>query len=441
MNNVKESLIGRKCKGLTLESNVKTLAIKIYDEQLPQGWDATKEKIIKCDKSKYHILAIKHDKDYTRDDFFKPSIEKPHYHIIIRILSKNGVHVRTLLNMLEIKFRPEDTTLIANHGLETVGDFAKYACYLTHDTEKAIKDGKEHYDEAEIVSNLNSDEIKQVKEGYSRLSSADKKASLDDMIALDNEAKKIGHELKDFDEWYDSLPLIVRANAKMKQIKESYLRGVAQRVEENDSLTRLCVFINGGANAGKTYNTIQALKAMGLTRILTVGGGGSGKFDNLKPSTEAIVVDDDVMPNLLNMTDNKMCQAYKRNQSNPWWCGTLVIVTSNLSFEEWLEKCKIHTQKIKNGMTFKTEHCKAMHSRFYECELHEIDGYKLVCTSPSRRGSKEEQLIRKDMYLRFRNEFNKSIENYKPSDNKITYDDINDYSEINPFYDIKSLDD
>lgn len=434
-----ESLIGRKCKGLTLESNVKTLAIKIYDEQLPNGWDNTKELIQNLNPSKYQAIAIKHDKDYSKDDFFKPSSEKAHYHIIVRVMdgvniTKNGLHVRQILKDLGIVFREEDKIMAENHGLETVGNFSHYATYLTHETEKAIADGKQIYNTSELVSNLTQDEIQQIRDGYTRLSSSEKKVSIDDMIELDKQAKEKGYNLEDFDDWYDSLPLVIRANCKMKQVKETYMRGVAKRVSEDDSVTRLCIFIKGGANLGKTYNTIRALKAMGLTHILTIGGGGSGKFDNLKPSTQAMIIDDDTIPNLLNMTDNKMCQAYKRQANNPWWCGALVIVTSNLDFDEWIEKCGIKTKKYKHNQYYISDHLQAMQSRFYQCHIGEVSGInRLICDSPSTRGNSEQQLNRKKMYIQFRDEFNESIEKYLPREEEISYDDLNDYDKESPF--------
>lgn len=39
------NLIGRKGSKMTMQSNVKTLALKVYDEQIPDGWDKLKERI------------------------------------------------------------------------------------------------------------------------------------------------------------------------------------------------------------------------------------------------------------------------------------------------------------------------------------------------------------------------------------------------------------
>lgn len=91
------NLIGRKGSKMTVKSNVKTLALKVYDEQIPGGWEKLKERIKELKKAEYQCLGIKHDEDVLGDDFFEPSTEKPHYHILIRVMedaqnvSKSGI--------------------------------------------------------------------------------------------------------------------------------------------------------------------------------------------------------------------------------------------------------------------------------------------------------------------------------------------------------------
>lgn len=72
------NLIGRKGSKMTVKSNVKTLALKVYDEQIPDGWEKLKERIKELKKAEYQCLGIKHDEDVLGDDFFEPSTEKPH---------------------------------------------------------------------------------------------------------------------------------------------------------------------------------------------------------------------------------------------------------------------------------------------------------------------------------------------------------------------------
>lgn len=143
-------------------------------------------------------------------------------------------------------------------------------------------------------------------------------------------------------------------------------------------MVRLCIFISGPPNTGKTYAAEHSVPGSHLR----VGGGGTGKFDNLSPSTNAIIVDDDVCDkNLLILTDNYNCRIYKRGKDNPLWTGNYFIVTSNSTFDEWLYKCGVDSDEWD-----------AIHSRFYICEIAEKDGYSyLKCTQCSKRGTQEEQ--------------------------------------------------
>lgn len=416
-------------KTLTMRSTVKTLSIKCYDEQLALGWEHVQDLIKKIPKEN-HVIAIKHDKDYNLDNIWLPSTEKPHYHIIWRTTQKTPWHVSTVLNTLGIYYRPDiDDTLWRNHGVETIRDFGSMAMYLTHETEQAELDGKTWYPIEELVSNLTLDEIKQVREGYKRLSEQCKKVSIDELSELDELAYQMGYELKDFRLWYKSLPFTIRTNIKMRTIQESYNFGVEDRVELDGEVNRLSVFIHGGNNMGKTHAAKQALKGK---KTLKLNGGGTGKFDKLTPTTEAIIIDDYTSPNLLNMADNYMCQAYRRTSNNPYWCGRYFIVTSNLTFRQWLEKCGIETTTGEydpvTHIEKDSEHFRAMCSRFYICHIEEIDGInRLICTSPSTRGTEEQQLERMDMYIEFRDKFNQSMAEFVPPAKKLDHSKLNDY--------------
>ena len=204
-------------------------------------------------------------------------------------------------------------------------------------------------------------------------------------------------------------------SAKIKTIKESYSRGVDACVNERRAIVRLCVFIRGPKNGGKTFAAIEGLPGK---RILKVGGGGTGKFDKLRPDHDAIIIDDDICPNLLNMSDNYICYAYRRGANNPAWAGDYLIVTSNLTFDEWLKKCGIEHD----------EHVAAVRSRFYICEVHRAhEGFDcLELVRPSERGTAEEQMARLEMFRKFRAGFDASIVKYSRIDRHVDYsDDIN----------------
>lgn len=412
------------CRILPADAKVNAFAIKCYDEQMPNGWDYVKKCIIATDKKHFHVIAIRHDRDLVTDGIWATAVEKPHIHVIIRCVDrKKRIRVRTAMGQLGIVFRPGiDDELWKNHGVETIGNYSGYAVYLTHETDDAIRDGKELYDIYELVSNLTVAEILRVRDGYTRVSDGVHKVTTAELEQLDKDAYQLGYEMKNFNEWYNSQPFVIRSNAKMRTIRESYNRGVEVRIEENQELLRVCIYIQGPPNTGKTYSAKAALAGK---RVLSVGGGGTGKFDKLRPDHDAIVVDDDICPNLLNMTDNYICHAYKRNSNNPAWAGQYFVVTSNLAFSDWLENCGIRYQNSNSDVT---AHGKAMKSRFYICKLVKDNGSggisRLALLSPSTRGSVEDQLARLDLFLDFQQKFNGIIAQYNPVANHIDYSNV-----------------
>lgn len=409
----------KKTHKYTMQSSVRTLSVKCYDEQLVGGWSATSELIRAISSKEMYVIGICHDKDHNHDDIWGTALDKPHYHIIIKMLNNKQKSVGSILKLLGIAYRPgDDDNLWDNHGVETVKNFSLMTTYLTHETEKAHLDGKTVYPMSELVANLSKDEINTIRMGYSRITESVRKYSISEMAVLDEQAYALGYELGNFEAWYESQAFAIRSNVKMRTIQESYYRGVKKRMDEHTELIRLCVFIQGAPNTGKSYAAERALDGY---KTLKISGGGSGKFDNLKPYTNAIIIDDDVCPNLLNVSDNYMTSVYRRNKNNPIWTGQYLVVTSNLSFNSWLEQC---------GIT-KFEHIDAMRSRFYICELKKIDSYNILyCTSPSTRGNYEQQSERKRMYIEFKDKYNESLQQYILSTEKVDYSDINGECDI-----------
>lgn len=455
-----ENLIGKKRRGkspYTLESVMQSVALKFYPEQIT-GYDPEhesesgyiekllqelKQRVRKLNDKEIQAFMTIHDGDYDHDDYWFPSIEKPHIHIIMRFISKmpNGnikrERIGTILEMLGVTYRPDvDRILWEQHGVESIGDFVEYANYLLHWTDKAKKAGKHCYELSDLVSNLTEDKVLEILNGHKQVSEAspdeNKKVQISTMIDLDRDAYQLGYDLRDFDEWYGSLPFVVRSNQSMKTIIESYHRGATTRAEDptQNGILRLCVFIQGEPDCGKTYAAVHALDELGAS-VLRIGGGGPGKFDKLKPSHDAIVIDDDVCPNLLNMSDNYICQAYRRNRNNPFWCGQYLIVTSNLTFTDWLISCGFH-KCISQHWNSETqtmddvyEHHAALESRFYICRIQLPTG-ALICEEASKRGTYEEQLKRKEMFISFKHKYDEVSGRYKKDDRKVLYDDIPD---------------
>lgn len=420
-------------KCLAANAKVYSVAIKCYEEQMPHGWDAVKNAIRNVDSSKHIVIGICHDRDTISNGIWAVAAEKAHYHIIFKCVDRNKrVRVTNILDMLNIEFRMGvDDSLWMNRGIETVGNFTNYAVYLTHDTIDAMEDGKEQYSVNECVSNLTSNEIEAIRSSYKGFDKFVTKVTMDVLETIDKNAYNLGRSLGNFSEWYNTLSFGVRSSTKMKTIKESYDRGVFDRISEGKALTRLCIFIQGPPGIGKTYAAQAALTGK---RVLSVNGGGTGKFDNLRPDHEAIVIDDETCPNLLNMTDNYICPVYRRNRNNPIWGGDCFVVTSNLNFREWAESCGIHTRDTRNYYGADVSRCpdsetyKALLSRFYICHVEtDVNGCNvLILNRPSKRGTSVEQQLRLDMFKEFRNRFNAVIASYIPDSGTVDYDEILD---------------
>lgn len=421
-------MANKKREYLLPRSTTRTLSIKCYEEQMPKGWKEVKRKIRSRNKSKMQVLAILHDNDPDYGDFWGASSIKSHYHIIVRVIGKSPMYVSTILNELGIIFRnPEDETLWKEHGVESIANFANMAMYLTHETEQAMLDGKTIYDIKKIVSNLEPEEINQIRDGYIRVSVG--KVGNKEMAQLDAMAYELGWNLGDFGEWYGNLSFMERSNSKMRKVEESYYRGVEKRAEMDDQLVRLCVFIQGDGNTGKTY---ACKKAFNGKKFIPIEAGGNGRFDDIKPYTEALIINDDTAPNLLPMTDNYICKVYRRNSNNPYWCGRYFVVTSNKSFEQWALSCGEKVYEDYHNSIY-TKEFEALKSRFYICSAqpYKDGGHILYCEQPSIRGTKEEQEERLKMFCEFRDKVNASMLSYRPEEQKI------DYSNINGEYEIK----
>lgn len=416
---------GRPAKGmpkvLSIASRSSTLAAKFYHEQLENQDEALFfDRVRNIDKARFYVMAIKHDEDEETDGVWDVAKEKPHFHLIIKTRDSHDLfRVKSILSQLGVVFRPDlDTTLLEHRALETVGNFSAYAMYLTHDTPQARLDCKFPYDVGRIVSNLTPDEVKQIRDGFTR-TYEHKKLTPDELAGLDGYAFELGKGLGDFAAWYNDLSFFERSNAKMKTIKESYFRGVEERLRADAYMLRCCIYIRGDGNTGKTYTSEKVMRTMGRA-VLSVGGGGSGKFDNLLPSHGCILVDDDICPNLLNMADNKLCHAYRRQQNNPVWAGDYLIITSNLSFEDFCERCGLKVKDLKGNYT---KQFKALQTRFFFCEMMRREGaLRLVCREASTRGTPEEQRKRGEMFRQFWALFNDIIKEYKQSEEKVSFD-------------------
>ena len=435
----------RKAKKVyTAESNLRSLSLKFYAEQV-EGYDPEEglsdvdwlELVVKrlentnlFPKDKFIAVGGIHDKDFVGDDFWKPSIEKPHAHIFIDIISKSPYKLRTLFNKLGINgSREEDKTFWTHHGAEPIGSsIEECSLYQTHETADAIRDGKTIYSLDDVHTNLTREELIELRDLAKDNKEGKERSTAIELEKINNESFERGYNLKDFDDWFFDLPFQINSNAKLeKTCRNSYARGIQKHSEENKQINRLSIFIQGYPGTGKTYATNEALKRMGK-KVYIVDGGKNGKFDNLRASHNALVIDDYVSENLLKMSDNYMCQVYKRQSNNPFWCGDIFVAINNKNFGEWVQEC--------NPSSYEGEHSDqflAVKDRFYICSVQEINGInKLICHKPSKRGTAQEQRERLNLFAEFQDLFNSIIGEYKKTDEYVDYNQLNQGEGILP---------
>lgn len=416
----KKKELPKNLGGLTMESKVPNLSVKIYEEQLTVSLEEFAELVRNIDPKDYWVLAIIHDRDIVADEIFVPAFKKRHLHILTIKQGKDASgradrrKVSTILSMLKIVFRPGlDDMIWAERGVERIHDLGTMVAYLTHETEKAEREGKEVYNRDEIISNLQPDEIDQLRDGYLRISHSKHKATIDEQIELHAAAYKAGYEnAMTWRQFKATLPFIIQKSKSACSIFiEAYNQGVDDRMAERSEVLRLCVFIQGEHNQGKTYAAKHAFDDTGL-RVREIGDGGkTGKMDDITEGDDVLVVDDATISDVLGMADNKVCKVYKRNAANPYWCGQYLVITSNESFEDWAKACYVKPRQME-----------AAKSRFYICQIVD-DGEKrfLDCSQVSKRGTPEQQRRRLDMFLSFRDKFDAIIGAYRPNGEGVDY--------------------
>lgn len=306
--------------------------------------------IRQIDPLKYWVLGIIHDKDYNCDDFWEPSIEKPHVHINGKCLCKS-FKLRTWFNLFKLELRHgiDDVSFYNGYGLRSISEredkeygnnFSRAVNYLTHDTDQAIQDGKYHYDVADIFSNLTSEEVEAIRKGTrpATLSTSELKRMC---AQLDDQAYDIGYGLRDFDAWWAEQPYEIRTRkTDMKTIAMTYDRGLTARVEAREEFSKLSLIISSAGNMGKTETVKRTLNTLGYAdhEICYVTTTGSGKYDSVKTYHRALVVDDVTASSILSLCDSRICSLKARNY-NRVFTGDIVVIVTNLDPQAYVRAC------------------------------------------------------------------------------------------------------
>lgn len=424
---------------VTFGSEPRTLALKFYPEQLLD--EKSRIQFMKCDDVTrqrwidqltkvflqqikqfryldFQVAVILHDSDKVKaaDDPFAISIEKAHFHLIIRRLSKKRFRVNRIIQLLGLYYIKDDnfddTIMWNNGGAEIIRDFASYFLYLSHETNQAIVDGKHKYDRSEVISNF-GDEI---REALWQAGLRNQKKSKIDWDEINDIAYTMGLNLKDFDPWVKAnLTVTDQANKNFRVVSKSYQQGLSEGVAKVGHITRCSILIHGKGNLGKSYTALESLKALHLN--VYRASKGSGKYDNLSTSTDAMIFDDVAVSDARNVFDNLAVTLHRRNSNDRAWLGNYAVVTTNDDPETFCRKMAgvnstDELLDVNDPYTrSKIDAINAIKQRLYICT---IKNNKLIVESATTRGSRADAEEHDKLFKKFAEKFNAILKNYKP---------------------------
>lgn len=441
----------------TFDTKYSALHIRVYAEHFgcKEGADNETQieylanglpRLVKgLDGVSYFIDAGLHDMDTDKSDPVNPLPLKPHGHIVVwyRVKRANGKQdmqrmgcLFKRLERLGMRFRIKNADGTKgkdwNHFQSSVkrldlqrGDLRAMVAYLDHNTYDARQDGKYQYlplgsnpfrwsNDVELSQSLIEDyhahcDFLRNSKGVIITSTAELKAYYKDL------AYTLGKQGGDYRSWYLSLPSNIQIGGYDKLLAEWYRYGADEYLDSDIGInnTRCVIFINGAKNVGKTYNSALVLREMGY-KTLEIEGGKTGKFDNLSSAHGAMVVSDTGLSDYLAVCDDKFTYLYRRNNSNPLWCGKYLVITFNGSLEDYLKRfaCDFFFDRDDNNKLVTNDSYDALKSRIYEC-VCDKNGLRVKDKdSLAYRGMYEKQIERHKMFKEFRDRFNKAQQEY-----------------------------
>lgn len=384
-----------KPKTLQLSQTTKTLSATFFEEQLPDEESALYNSIKSISPTDLIIIAIKH---------IGTGQKKDHYHVIMKKADRNGSFtVKSALNKIHIRFRPvEDAILLANHGIESTGDFSACLSYILHQSYSAKRQHKKPYRISDLISNISEDEIQRILDGYAPASS---KLSTDDLL---DAARDAGYKLSDFEKMLDEMNVKGLTQSMETKMRNAYFAGAEKVVREGRNINRLCIFIG--------YNSIEdnpdiikyAVKEALAEKNTIYIQAGANETINITPFTDAIIY---YYPNrfLSEYYFNKFItqkaelirgsQMFDLIDKKAVWAGDYIIFIGPNEDSPFYDHC-------------------------FTCTLKDD---KLYCSQPPVNVNefKNAGEVRKK-YDYFKNRFNKALSQYSSHSNLNYFEDIND---------------
>lgn len=448
-----------KINNLNYKSQVTTLALKFYSEQLMVGDERQKysdlrakldtipetvatystckhaiivmeatanqrlvEKIKQVDRGRWSIYAVYHNRDTKRspDDLYEISTKKGHWHFYIwrngedsGRRSRPRFRIGSVLKHFGIYFEGKaDQKLWDNRGAELIrADVCASIAYALHETRQAIADGKAPYKISEIVTNQPRESIDAYLQKYRKISA--KKKNID-WEMLYSECFQLGLKCGDVSRYLESTLSVSNLATREAQLcRKKYEEGLAIGVGRIPSITRCSILIHGAGDLGKSYTTRKTLRD--LVPEVYIASKGSGKYDGLRPTTGAMIFDDIFPSDARNVFDNSAVVLHRRNSGDRPWLGTYAVATTNSSPESWFASSigahrYVETRKEVEEKLYPSERraMTALASRMYVCTIvpyASMGQFVLKLEYKQTRGTMESKAEHDAMFEKFKKIF------------------------------------
>lgn len=457
----------KKINNLNYKSQVTTLALKFYSEQLMVGDERQKysdlrakldtipetvvaystckhailvmettanqrlaEKIKKVDRGRWSVYAVYHNRDTKRspDDLYEISTKKGHWHLYIwrngedsGRRSRPRFRIGSVLSHFGIYFEGKaDQKLWDNRGAELIrADVCASIAYALHETRQAIADGKAPYKISEIVTNQPKETIEAYLQKYRKISAKKKNIDWEMLYAS---CYKLGLECGDVSRYLEStLSVSNLATREATLCRKKYEEGLAIGVGRIPSITRCSILIHGAGDLGKSYTTRKTLRD--LVPEVYIASKGSGKYDGLRPTAGAMIFDDIFPSDARNVFDNSAVILHRRNSGDRPWLGTYAVATTNSIPLSWFAS-SVGTHKYVETQSdfddlYKSEKqaVSALRSRMYVCTIvpYASKGqFVLKLERKQTRGTAQAQAEHDEMFEKFKKTFDEYLFDFDP---------------------------
>ena len=375
----------KKIRPLKPSQSTRGMAAKFYTEQLPYGEDMLIKTVKATPTNERRVVAIKH----TKTD------DKPHWHFMDDATDGTNFNVGGELHRNGIYFRKDvDDTLMANRGLETLGEFSAYLSYVLHQDSESQKAGKNAYSIDDIVSNLPRTELQNILDGRP---SKKKKLSAAEQIEI---ARSAGYEGKGFYTVANTVGIAGMSSSTEDKLRKVYEKGAKQRMNEHLRLDRLCIEIQTKMGDEGTEDRVVVAAVERALSGMEIAIDNYGGICRIMPTTNAFITFQHI-DSMAGEYAKEIDTGFLGANTKSLWTGQYYIFINRVSALK---------QDYKNN----------------KCFICKIENHKLICTSSAVITGENRRKTIGTMYKDFRDKFELALTKTDGDDlARINLDELN----------------